>query len=192
MGISESSAVNLCPMEPATVLEFQESTVKSVYMPSLEKKLFVRCMMFKLLRNELHICLCLYTQWSNTDGYVFSWSGMLMSVLLQNILGWGERQKMSPQFHQLVICQVGKVKSKQAEGQNQFSLTSLWNCSGFCLVGWLFCLCVCICKIFQCLSATFAFQFPCPLSLYASSAMHHHLTFDPPISTFWLGKQYVH
>lgn len=26
-----------------------------------KKKIFVRCMMFKLLHNELHICLCLYT-----------------------------------------------------------------------------------------------------------------------------------
>lgn len=142
MGVSESSAVNLCPMEPATVLEFQESTVKSVYMPSLEKKLFVRCMMFKLLRNELHICLCLYTQWSNTDGYVFSWSGMLMSVLLQNILG-GERQKMSPQFHQLVICQVGKVKSKQAEGQNQFFFNIIMELF-WVLVGWLAFLSLCV------------------------------------------------
>ncbi|NXV09917.1 LRCH1 protein, partial [Cettia cetti] len=36
--ISEGSAVNLYPTEQATVLEFQESTVKCVYIPSLEKK----------------------------------------------------------------------------------------------------------------------------------------------------------
>ncbi|NWH22270.1 LRCH1 protein, partial [Grus americana] len=36
MDISESSGVNLCPMEPATALEFQESTVKCVYLPFLE------------------------------------------------------------------------------------------------------------------------------------------------------------
>ena len=38
MDISESSGVNLYPMEPATALEFQESTVKCVYLPFLEKK----------------------------------------------------------------------------------------------------------------------------------------------------------
>lgn len=38
MDISESSAVDLYPTEPATVLEFQQSTVKCVYIPSLEKK----------------------------------------------------------------------------------------------------------------------------------------------------------
>ncbi|KAF1654757.1 Leucine-rich repeat and calponin homology domain-containing protein 1, partial [Eudyptes chrysocome] len=37
MDISESSGVNLYPMEPATALEFQESTVKCVYLPFLEK-----------------------------------------------------------------------------------------------------------------------------------------------------------
>ncbi|NWZ44313.1 LRCH1 protein, partial [Brachypodius atriceps] len=39
MDISESSAVNLYPTEPATVLEFWETTVKCVYIPSLEKKI---------------------------------------------------------------------------------------------------------------------------------------------------------
>ncbi|NWW80939.1 LRCH1 protein, partial [Climacteris rufus] len=39
MDISESSAVNLDPMEPATVLEFHESTVKCVYIHSLGKEL---------------------------------------------------------------------------------------------------------------------------------------------------------
>lgn len=38
MGISESNAVNLYPTEQATVLEFHESTVKCVYIPSLETK----------------------------------------------------------------------------------------------------------------------------------------------------------
>ncbi|NXW17882.1 LRCH1 protein, partial [Circaetus pectoralis] len=43
MDISESSGVNLYPMEPATALEFQESTVKCVYLPFLEKNnAFVR------------------------------------------------------------------------------------------------------------------------------------------------------
>lgn len=62
MDISDSSAVNVYPTEPAMVLEFHESTVKSVYIPTLEKKKkIVRCIMFKLLHNELHICLCFYT-----------------------------------------------------------------------------------------------------------------------------------
>ncbi|NXY02028.1 LRCH1 protein, partial [Pteruthius melanotis] len=43
MGISESCAVNLYPVEPTTLLEFQASTVKCVYIPSLEKK--VMCYM---------------------------------------------------------------------------------------------------------------------------------------------------
>lgn len=38
IGISVSSAVSLYPTEPATVLEIQASTVKCVYVPSLEKK----------------------------------------------------------------------------------------------------------------------------------------------------------
>ncbi|KAK0683310.1 LRCH1 protein, partial [Pygoscelis papua] len=60
MDISESSGVNLYPMEPATALEFQESTVKCVYLPFLEKKnAFVRFIIFKFLHNELHICICL-------------------------------------------------------------------------------------------------------------------------------------
>lgn len=40
MDISESSALNLYPTESATVLEFQECTVK-VYIPSLEKKYYL-------------------------------------------------------------------------------------------------------------------------------------------------------
>lgn len=39
MDISESSDVNLYPMEPATALEFQESTVKCVYLPFFFKKM---------------------------------------------------------------------------------------------------------------------------------------------------------
>ncbi|KAF1627818.1 Leucine-rich repeat and calponin homology domain-containing protein 1, partial [Eudyptes filholi] len=60
MDISESSGVNLYPMEPATALEFQESTVKCVYLPFLEKNnAFVRFIIFNFLHNELHICICL-------------------------------------------------------------------------------------------------------------------------------------
>ncbi|NXW05078.1 LRCH1 protein, partial [Fregetta grallaria] len=60
MDISESSGVNLYPMEPATALEFQESTVKCVYLPFLEKNnAFVSFIIFKFLHNELHICICL-------------------------------------------------------------------------------------------------------------------------------------
>lgn len=60
MDISERSGVNLYPMEPATALEFQESTVKCVYLPFLDKNnAFVRLIIFKFLHNELHICICL-------------------------------------------------------------------------------------------------------------------------------------
>ncbi|NWZ27984.1 LRCH1 protein, partial [Asarcornis scutulata] len=41
MDISESSDVNLYPMEPATALEFQESTVKCVYLPFFFNDLIV-------------------------------------------------------------------------------------------------------------------------------------------------------
>ncbi|NXY43458.1 LRCH1 protein, partial [Ceuthmochares aereus] len=62
MDISESSGVNLYPMEPATALEFQEFPVKCVYLPLLEKMHFFRSIVFKFLRNELYtyICLSLY------------------------------------------------------------------------------------------------------------------------------------
>lgn len=49
MDISESSDVNLYPMEPATALEFQESTVKCVYLLFFLKtktKTFVRILSF--------------------------------------------------------------------------------------------------------------------------------------------------
>ncbi|NXP01654.1 LRCH1 protein, partial [Certhia brachydactyla] len=46
--ISESNAVNLYPTEPASVLEFQESTVKHVYILSAEKK-----MIFPNMQNDL-------------------------------------------------------------------------------------------------------------------------------------------
>lgn len=61
MDISESSDVNLYPMEPATALEFQESTVKCVYLPFFFflKKLFVRFIILNFPHNELHICICL-------------------------------------------------------------------------------------------------------------------------------------
>lgn len=59
MDISESSDVNLYPMEPATALEFQESTVKCVYLPFfLKKNAFVR--FFKFLQNKLHIHICFF------------------------------------------------------------------------------------------------------------------------------------
>ncbi|NWS56064.1 LRCH1 protein, partial [Chunga burmeisteri] len=50
MDISESSGVNLYPMEPATALEFQEATVKCVYLPFIEKNsAFVRF----IIQNDL-------------------------------------------------------------------------------------------------------------------------------------------
>ncbi|NWY27627.1 LRCH1 protein, partial [Pheucticus melanocephalus] len=62
VSISESSAVNLYPTEPATVSEFNESTVKSVYIPSLEKK--------KLLDASCSSCY--------TMNYIFAFNDLIV------------------------------------------------------------------------------------------------------------------
>lgn len=101
MDISESSGVNLCPMEPATALEFQESTVKCVYLPFLENNnAFVRFIIFKFLHNELHFCICL----SLYIAVKCRWRRLPLvryvnECIVKKYLGGGGRQERSQQFH---------------------------------------------------------------------------------------------
>lgn len=110
MDISESSDVNLYPMEPATALEFQESTVKCVYLPFFfcrKNIAFVRFIIFKFLQNKLHICICL----SLYIAVKCRWRCLpLVRYVNEHIITkyLGVRQEMNQR--QLLTYQVGKGK----------------------------------------------------------------------------------